>query len=65
VVDAETAADLLPGDVIDLVDPTLPTASGGTLATAAQIERVRYTAGAALLSVRWYAALGLDLPSYT
>lgn len=65
VVDAETAADLLPGDVIDLVDPTLPTASNGTLATAAQIERVRYTAGAALLSVRWHAALGLDLPSYT
>jgi hypothetical protein len=48
----EQAVDLLPGDVVRVVDDAL------RLDVAAQVERVSYAGGAALLTVRWAAQVG-------
>jgi hypothetical protein len=45
---------LLPGDVVEVLDARL------SLAVAAQVERVGYAGGAAELTVRWSAALGVE-----
>jgi hypothetical protein len=48
----EQAVDVLPGDVVRVID------AGLALDVAAQVERVSYAGGAALLTVRWAAQVG-------